>query len=194
MNLLKKIFFWLKQKKSKKSFLKNSIIGKDFTCHARSLCRNETGNKQNIIIGDNVSILGSVLLEGNGNITIGDNTTIRHASRISAVESITIGKNVIISNNVVIMDNNSHPVEVEDRLQMSLTKPGTELWKAKYSAHSPIVIEDAVWIGEGASILKGVHIGYGSIVASKAVVTKNIPSYVIAAGNPAKIVKELKNG
>ena len=55
----------------------------------------------------------------------------------------------------------------------------------------PVVIEDNVWIGEYATVLKGVTVGRGSIVASHSVVTKDVEPYSIVAGNPAKKVKEL---
>jgi len=53
----------------------------------------------------------------------------------------------------------------------------------------PIVIEDDVWIGANATILKGVRISRGSIVGSGAVVTKDVPPYSIVGGNPAKIIR-----
>lgn len=64
-------------------------------------------------------------------------------------------------------------------------------WKWKHAVSAPIVIEDNVWIGEYAAVLKGVTIGTGAIVASHAVVTKDVPPYTIVAGNPARVVKEL---
>ncbi|MOA49611.1 2,3,4,5-tetrahydropyridine-2,6-dicarboxylate N-acetyltransferase [compost metagenome] len=54
---------------------------------------------------------------------------------------------------------------------------------------SPVFIEDNVWIGEKAVILKGVRIGHNSIVAAGAVVTKNVPPFSIVAGVPAKVIK-----
>jgi len=53
----------------------------------------------------------------------------------------------------------------------------------------PVIIEDNVWIGEKASIMPDVHIGYGSIVGANAVVTRDVPPYCVVIGNPAKIVK-----
>ena len=52
-------------------------------------------------------------------------------------------------------------------------------------------IEDGAWIGEGSTILKGVRVGYGAVVAAQAVVTKDVPPYTVVAGNPAKVVKQL---
>ena len=59
----------------------------------------------------------------------------------------------------------------------------------KYSAHAPIVIGRNCWIGENSRICKGVHIGEGAIIAANAVVTKDVPAFSVAAGNPARIVK-----
>ena len=56
---------------------------------------------------------------------------------------------------------------------------------------APIVIEDDVWIGARSIILKGVHIGARSIIAAGSVVTKDIPSDVIAGGNPCKVIREI---
>lgn len=64
-------------------------------------------------------------------------------------------------------------------------------WKWHHAEAAPIVIEDDVWIGEYAAIMKGVTIGKGAIVAAHAVVTKDVPAYTVVAGNPAKVVKDL---
>ena len=65
-------------------------------------------------------------------------------------------------------------------------------WDWKYSDQKNVIIEDNVWIGERSTILKGVHIGKGSIIACDSVVTKDVPEYSVAAGNPAQTVKRLK--
>ena len=63
-------------------------------------------------------------------------------------------------------------------------------WSVVNSA--PITIEDDVWIGMDALILKGVTIGKGSIIAPKSVVTKNVPPFTVVGGNPAAIIKQLE--
>ena len=80
------------------------------------------------------------------------------------------------------------------RWQMCLDGFEGDAWRWVHSESAPIVIEDNVWIGEYATILKGVTIGKGAVVASHAVVTKDVPPYTIVAGNPARVVKELHHG
>ena len=60
----------------------------------------------------------------------------------------------------------------------------------RVSVSQGVIIEDNVWIGESACILPGVTIGFGSIIGALSVVSKSIPPYSIAVGNPAKIVKK----
>ena len=64
--------------------------------------------------------------------------------------------------------------------------------REKHIKGNSIVIEENVWIGTNAIILPGVKIGKNSIIGGGAVVTKDVPENVIVAGNPAKIIKELK--
>lgn len=54
----------------------------------------------------------------------------------------------------------------------------------------PVIIEDDCWLGFNCEVLSGVHIGKHSIVAARAVVTKDIPPYSIVAGNPARVIKQ----
>ena len=87
---------------------------------------------------------------------------------------ITIGDNVQIAANVQLISNNHDPYE-----RMILTC-------------KPVVIEDGAWIGAGATILPGVRVGKHAIVGAMAVVTKDVPDYGVAVGNPAKVVKFLE--
>ena len=78
-----------------------------------------------------------------------------------------------MAHNVTIMDSDFHHIESENHV---MTKP--------------VTIRDNVWIGNGATILKGVTIGEGSVIAAKSVVTRDVPPHTIVAGNPAKVIKE----
>ena len=189
--MLHNIYYWLKKKYKLTRFKKNASLGKNFNCSYGASCCNLSRKACRISIADNCEIDGSISVDETGIICIGEFTTIRYSSSIESTERITIDDHVIISNNVIIRDNNSHPTDVKKRHEMSESGFGSDLWKWKYAKSAPIHIESNVWIGERAIIYKGVTIGKGSIIAGGSVVTKSIPEYCVAAGNPAKIVKYL---
>lgn len=181
LNFILNIVGWYKRKK----FLKNAALGEKVIIGFLAKISNPNA-KQNIVIGANSSIHCSMNTGPGGKISVGKYTTIRFKSEIESAESVSIGDYVIISNYVLITDNDSHPTSPEDRMKLSLAPEGSELWSWKYANRKPVVIEDNVWIGRRAMILKGVRIGKGSIVASGAIVTKDVPPYSLAYGNPAK--------
>lgn len=111
----------------------------------------------------------------NAIIEIGDNTRINGAS-IHATEKISIGRNCLIAANVTIIDSDGHGLYP---VQRNLINPVSQ----------PVIIEDNVWIGINSIILKGVRIGRNSVIGAGSVVTKDIPSNCVAAGNPACVVK-----
>ena len=84
------------------------------------------------------------------------------------------------------MDNDAHPLDYELR-----RKDASVAEAEKNIKTAPVEIGDDVWIGAHCLILKGVHIGPRSIIAAGSVVTKDIPSDVIAGGNPCKVIKSL---
>lgn len=193
LSKIMKLFFSFKCKYKKNIFLNNSINRGNLKVGSHSNCINLTNKKQNILIGSNVTIHGKIICQGKGRITIEDYTNIRFNSEIGAVNSIKIGKYVIISHDVYIYDNNNHPISPKKRMILSKSKFEDELNSWTNSMSKPVVVEDNVWIGFGVTILKGVRIGRGSIIAANSVVTKNIPEFCIAAGNPAMVVKKIQN-
>lgn len=116
-------------------------------------------------------------------IELGDGCRIGAQSHITAINKIIIGKNVLTGPRVLITDNSHGEFCFED-LNIA---PNNRLLCSK----GPVIIEDNVWIGEGAMILSNVRIGKGSIIAANSVVTKDVPPYCIIAGSPAKIIKQL---
>lgn len=142
-----------------------------------------------MIIDGKARIYGTISACAQGSITIGAYTALGAGSRIDCVNSVSIGPLTAISTNVVISDNNSHPIKPADRKKMMITPAGSVMRSWMYSDSKPIIIGENCWIGENARVCKGVRIGEGSIVAANAVVTKDVPANSIAAGNPAKIVK-----
>lgn len=142
-----------------------------------------------IIIGDNVNIYGpcqlvaTKLLGKPSCLRIGDNTNIGRYTSIRSTDSITIGNHCLIARHVRIIDNNAHPLNPIPRLRRERI-PENEI--------RPITISDNVWIGENSFVLPGVEIGYGSVIGANSVVTKDIPAYKIAFGNPARVAGWLK--
>ncbi len=188
-----KILNWYRKRKLKRLFEKNSVLGKNIIFYGSgSTCINLSKQKSNITIGDNSFIAGSICSQSNGRISIGHHFYLGANSLIGAVNNITIGDCVIISNDVKVYDNNNHPTSPAARINMSLNGWSNDNWQWKHSSSAPVVIEDNVWIGQYSTILKGVTIGKGSIVATRTVVTKDVPPYSIVAGNPAKVVKKIE--
>ena len=93
--------------------------------------------------------------------------------RIYCFNSITIGENVAIAEDVIIRDSDNHPINNDYK-----------------GVSRPIIIGDKVWIGMRATILKGVVIGDGAIIAAGAVVTKDVSPGALVGGVPAKLIKK----
>lgn len=92
---------------------------------------------------------------------------------IDCHHSIEIGYGVYMGENVIIRDSDNH-----------------EIIRENYSMTKEIVIGNHVWIGEGAKILKGVHIGDGAVVVAGAIVTKDVPKNCLVGGIPAMVLRE----
>lgn len=116
-------------------------------------------------------------------LIIGDRTSVNYQTTISVARSVRIGKDVMIAGNVGIWDNISHPVSPSRRL----AHDSITLEEAR-----PIVIGDNAWIGTGAILLRA-SVGANSIVAAGAVVTKDVPPNSLAAGNPARVIRDISD-
>lgn len=154
---------------------------------------NFSNKPENIQIGTDTYVRGELkVLRYGGKIIIGNDSYVGKNSKIWSGHEVCIGHRVLISDNVFISDTNSHELNSKDRHRtykgLFTTGPPSE--KGNINT-GKIFLGDDAWISYGAIILKGVNIGKQSIVAAGSVVTKDVPSGVLVAGNPAKIIKEL---
>ena len=145
--------------------------------------------KKYVYVGDNVTIGRNARincfplwnLEKNNQpyISIGSNSIIQSNISLLAGGEIYIGKNVLIASHVLIASEN-HSIDPECNIEY-MNQP---------LLCANVKIEDGCWIGEKVCILPGVTIGEKSVIGAGSVVTKSIPAYCIAAGNPARIIKK----
>ena len=108
-------------------------------------------------------------------LEVGDDSFVNNGTILSASTAIRIGRRVNIAPHCVLIDNDFH---------------GTSERGAPPKM-APIVLEDDVWLGTRVTVLKGVTIGQGSVIASGSVVTRDIPPGVLAGGVPARVIKRL---
>ena len=145
--------------------------------------------KGQIEIGDGVRFSGQPSIsfgrptgDTRARLCIGDHSFIGHGCGFNVGKLIQIGRHCMFSTGVHCYDMDGHPMDAALRRAGKPTPP---------DAIRPIIIGDDVWVGNGALILKGVQIGDRAIIAARSVVTKDVPSDAIVAGNPAKVVATL---
>lgn len=144
--------------------------------------------KLNIEIGDQCRISGQTTFSGRAChpttpiLIVGNNVDIGWMTTIAVGNKVVIGNNVRIAGRAFLAGYPGHPLNAIDRAN-GLPETDAQV--------GDIIIEDDVWLATGVSVMAGVTIGKGSIIAASSVVTKDIPAGVLAAGVPAKIVREL---
>lgn len=128
-------------------------------------------------IGDNSIIEDFVVINnGVGAVLIGNNVGIGLSNVI--IGPVTLGNYVMLAQNIVIsgLNHGFEDVTIPPRLQKVTTKQ--------------IIINDNVWVGANSSITAGVTIGKNAIIGAGSVVTRDIPAYCVAVGNPARVIKK----
>lgn len=138
--------------------------------------------------GRGLAVFAPFYCEYGVNIYVGDECFINYSCTFLDVSPITLGNGVWIGANVVLATPN-HPFIAEERLNADYPDGRHDL---EYSA--PITIEDGCWICSGVTICGGVTIGKNSIVAAGSVVTRDIPPNSIAAGVPARVIRQIDEG
>jgi maltose O-acetyltransferase len=124
---------------------------------------------------------GEIMLQARtpeAEIVIGQNTVFNNNTVLCAVQSIRIGNRCLIGDFVAIMDADFHEINPDTRNRsVGLVKP--------------VSVGDNVWIGSRVMILKGASIGDNSIIGAMSLVTSSIPANCVAAGVPAKVIRQL---
>ena len=162
----------------------NSLIEGDYA-FKRFRSRRPTA----LVIGSNCTMDGVHFALGeDGLVVIGDYCYFTNAVLLCELE-LHIGNYVVIGWNATIADTDFHPLGPAERIADAIAcsplgkgRPRPEI------ARRPVIIEDDVWIGPNAAILKGIRIGRGAWVEAGALVTRDVPAGMRVIGNPAQIV------
>ena len=128
-------------------------------------------------LGDKVIFFPFLTIKSPQNIKIGTNVSINHNCFLEGAGGIDIGSNVMIAHQVSIMSN-SH---ITKNINIPMKAQGVKMNK--------VIIEDNVWIGAKVTILDGITIGEGSILAANSVINKNVNKFSVVGGVPAKFIK-----
>lgn len=136
-------------------------------------------------LGSDVSLSGAQVWFACGDMTpkrlrIGDHSYLGFGAELFSGTEILIGRHVLVANNVLMNGYDGHPLDPVARATRRPLQP---------ESYGPIVVHDYAWIGSRAIILKNVRIGKGAVVATGAVVTKDVPDLALVAGNPARVIR-----
>ena len=141
-----------------------------------------------IVIGNDVCLSGKSSIAFSARyvplptLSIGNGSFLGHNCAVTVARQVQIGDHCLIAGAVRITDFDGHPLDAAAR------RAGES---APVEAVRPVIIGNDVWIGYGAVVLKGVHVGDRAVIGAGAVVTRNVPSDTVVAGNPARVIRRL---
>lgn len=191
MNIKRKIWILINRLKFKKNGIQYGTEMR--VCNSIHL---KLGKNSHVLIGNNFSfssggynplsrnIKGAIELEDNARLSVGNNVGIS-SSCLWVYDFLTIGNNTKIGADCIILDSDAHSLDYMNRRNGKSDRPN--------ASKAGIKIGNDVLIGTRSIILKGVEIGDRTIIGSGSIVTKSIPADCIAAGNPCKIIKYVKD-
>lgn len=171
-----------------------SRLGKSFTVDFLA-SRRDVG----FVAGDDCILYNQAFLESEqGYIEIGDRVYIGGNTQLISRSEIKIGNDVMISWGCTVYDHDAHSIDyrcrMEDQAGHLRNWESGNLLKSKNWSTVPtarIDIQDHAWLGFDVVVLKGVTIGEGAVIAARSVVTSDIPPWTVAAGCPARVVKQI---
>lgn len=175
--------------KGSMSHLQNfKSIGEDCYFHPNSVIL----NSQYISVGHNFRASWNLRIEAidqykgqkfSPQLKIGNNVSFNTDVHIGCIQHVQIGDNCLLASRIFISDHEHGDTSFDSLLLAPAKRP--------LKSKGPVIIGDNCWIGEGVAILSGVTIGRNSIIATNSVVTKDIPEFCIAAGIPARVIKNI---
>jgi acetyltransferase-like isoleucine patch superfamily enzyme len=171
----------------------NVIVGQNsIITGAHAFNRFVSRKAQGLVIGDHCTLDGvHFAIGGDGWVTIGNYCYLTNALLLCELE-LRIGSYVLMGWNATIADTDFHPIAPAERIADAIAcstvgggRPRPEILR------KAVVIEDDVWIGPNATILKGVRVGTGAVVEAGALVTRDVAPRTRVAGNPSQVVARL---
>lgn len=181
-----KIIKWLIREmeatKQRINHSRNCYIGSKSIIAPEGRIENIAGEKNQIQVGTNCYIRGHLLTYGHGGqISVGDWCYVGENSKIWSMTEVSIGNRVLISHGVNIHDGSAHSIDANERhehYKKILTSGHPKKIEQLPGLRSaPVIIEDDVWINFGVTILKGVRIGRGSVIAAGSIITRDVPEH-----------------
>jgi acetyltransferase-like isoleucine patch superfamily enzyme len=152
--------------------------------------------RDRIALGPYTNVAGEIAVwTKEASVRLGGYCYLGPGSRIWSQKRVEIGSYVLIAHLVDIHDTNAHSVDWRARRKdpIALFAEGKEVDWTRVEGDA-VTIEDDVWIGFKSSIMKGVTIGRGSVVAAGSIVTRSIPPFSLVAGIPAQVIRSLDPG
>jgi acetyltransferase-like isoleucine patch superfamily enzyme len=172
------------------SFRESAVIGENLKIGPGAWCFN-AGSKDQIQLGASVICRGILRTFERGTLVIRDHVYIGDDCLISCSERVEIGAWAGLGHGVQIFDSDTHPMDSGLRKLDLMTIYGLRSDPRPNIPTGRVVIGELAVLGANAIVLKGVHVGEGSIVAPGALVTGNVDDYTLVAGNPARLVTRL---
>jgi acetyltransferase-like isoleucine patch superfamily enzyme len=158
-----------------------------------AMVHNPTGDAGRVRLGRHALIEGELLVHHyGGRIEIGEYSYVGTNTRIFSGELVRIGRYVQISHNVTITDTNAHELSALQRAESFLRTEvhGQPFLKTSIKT-APIEIGDHAWLNFDVGVLRGVTTGEGAIIGAYSLVTKDVPPYTLAVGNPVRVIREI---
>ena len=168
----------------------NAVVGPHtLITGALAFKRFQTTRTPGLTLGDHCTMDGVQFAIGrDGRVSIGSYCYFTSAVLLCDLE-VQIGSYVLVGWNATIADSDFHPIAAADRVLDAIAC--SPLGKGRARPHierRPVIIEDDVWIGANACVLKGVRIGAGAFIEPGAMVTRDVPAGTRVGGNPAQII------